>query len=188
RSAGGIRIVDPDREHVPRSRVATCDGRRLDQRACLGDSKQVDERVFEVEDRGVLVLVDDLQTEDVLVERPRAAQVLDEQRDRTEALQRVSHSCLLFWLFRRDCPGLEKSSVTSGPGRRVPGMNLLAMTQHQGVRWEEIGFAVGAIGGVMIALGSTLPMSRRSGNLLGGLALATGFVLAIIGVHYGQLS
>ena len=66
-------------------------------------------------------------------------------------------------------------------------MNLLAMTRHQGVRWEEIGFAVGAIGGVMIALGSTLPMSRRSGSLLGGLALAAGFVLAIIGVHFGHL-
>jgi hypothetical protein len=66
-------------------------------------------------------------------------------------------------------------------------MNLLAMTQHQGVRWEEVGFLLGAIGGVLIALGSTLPMSRRSGSLLGGLALAAGFVLAIIGVHFGKL-
>jgi len=66
-------------------------------------------------------------------------------------------------------------------------MNLLAMTQHQGVRWEEVGFLLGAIGGVLIALGSMLPMSRRSGSLLGGLALAAGFVLAIIGVHFGKL-
>jgi len=66
-------------------------------------------------------------------------------------------------------------------------MNLLAMTQHQGVRWEEVGFLLGAIGGVLIALGSMLPMSRRSGSLVGGLALAAGFVLAIIGVHFGKL-
>jgi hypothetical protein len=67
-------------------------------------------------------------------------------------------------------------------------MNLLAMTQHQGVRWEEAGFALGAIGGVLLALGSMLPMSRRAGTMLGGLALAAGFVLAIIGVHYGKLA
>ena len=67
-------------------------------------------------------------------------------------------------------------------------MNLLAMTPHQGVRWEEVGFALGAIGGVLLALGSVLPMSRRSGTMLGGLALAAGFVLAIIGVHFGKLA
>jgi hypothetical protein len=67
-------------------------------------------------------------------------------------------------------------------------MTLLAMTPHQGVRWEEIGFLLGAIGGVLLALGSMLPMSRRSGSMLGGLALAVGFVLAIVGVHFGHLS
>jgi hypothetical protein len=66
-------------------------------------------------------------------------------------------------------------------------MNLLAITRHQGIRWEEIGFALGAIGGGLIALGNLIPLARRSGSLLGGVALAAGFVLAIIGVHYGHL-
>jgi hypothetical protein len=78
--------------------------------------------------------------------------------------------------------------VTSDLGRTVPGMNLLAMTQHQGVRWEEVGFALGAIGGVLIAFGNMMPLGRRSASMLGGLALAAGFVLAIIGVHFGQLA
>lgn len=77
--------------------------------------------------------------------------------------------------------------ATSGPERRVQGMNLLAMTQHQGVRWEEVGFLLGAIGGVLLALGSMMPLARRTGSMLGGLALAAGFVLAIVGVHFGHL-
>jgi hypothetical protein len=77
--------------------------------------------------------------------------------------------------------------VPSGPERTVPGMNLLAMTRHQGVRWEEVGFLLGAIGGVLLALGSMMPLARRTGNMLGGLALAAGFVLAIVGVHFGHL-
>ena len=67
-------------------------------------------------------------------------------------------------------------------------MNLIAMTVHQAVRFEEVGFAVGAIGGVLVAFGSMMPLGRRSGNALGGLALAAGFVLAIVGVHWGGLS
>ena len=75
----------------------------------------------------------------------------------------------------------------SGPGSRVPGMTLLAMTKHAGVRWEEVGFLLGAVGGLLIGFGNVMPLARRSGSLLGGLALAAGFVLAIIGVHYGGL-
>jgi NO-binding membrane sensor protein with MHYT domain len=67
-------------------------------------------------------------------------------------------------------------------------MSLIAMTQHTGVRWEEIGFALGAAGGALIALGNLMPFARRSGSLLGGIAIAAGFVLAIIGVHYGGLA
>ena len=67
-------------------------------------------------------------------------------------------------------------------------MNLLAMTQHQGVRWEEVGFLLGAAGGALFALGSVLPLARRTGSLVGGLLIAAGFVLAIVGVHYGGLA
>jgi hypothetical protein len=67
-------------------------------------------------------------------------------------------------------------------------MNLLAMSQHQGVRWEEVGFLLGAAGGALLALGSVMPLARRTGTMLGGLLIAAGFVLAIVGVHYGQLA
>ncbi len=77
--------------------------------------------------------------------------------------------------------------MTSDRGRTVRGMNLLAMTKHMGVRYEEIGFLVAGAGGVLMAFGSMLPLGRRSGNLLGGVLLAVGMLLAIIGVHYGML-
>ena len=66
-------------------------------------------------------------------------------------------------------------------------MNLLGMTKHAGLRWEEVGFALGAIGGFLLAFGNMMPLGRRSGSVLGGIALAAGFVLAIIGVHFGKL-
>ena len=66
-------------------------------------------------------------------------------------------------------------------------MNLLAMTRHMGIRYEELGFALGAVGGAVIAFGSVLPLGRRSSSMLGGIAIAAGFVLAIVGVHYGRL-
>jgi hypothetical protein len=82
--------------------------------------------------------------------------------------------------------------VTSAPvpsdrGRTVPLMNLLAMTKHMGVRYEELGFLLAGAGGVMIAFGNMVPLGRRSGSMLGGLLLAVGMVLAIVGVHYGRL-
>ena len=78
--------------------------------------------------------------------------------------------------------------MTSGVRSTVQRMNLLAMTKHMGLRYEELGFALGAVGGFLIAFGNVLPLGRRSSSMLGGIALAAGFVLAIIGVHYGQLS
>jgi hypothetical protein len=77
--------------------------------------------------------------------------------------------------------------VTSDAGRKVPDMNLIAMTKHMGVRYEEIGFLLAGAGGVLIAFGNMMPLGRRSGSMLGGLLLAVGMVLAIVGVHYGHL-
>jgi hypothetical protein len=77
--------------------------------------------------------------------------------------------------------------VTSDVRRTVPGMNLLAMTRHTGVRYEELGFLLAGAGGVLIAFGNLMPLGRRSGSMLGGILLAVGMALAIIGVHYGML-
>ena len=64
-------------------------------------------------------------------------------------------------------------------------MNLLAMTRHMGIRYEEIGFLVAGAGGVLIAFGNMMPLGRRSGTMLGGILLAVGMLLAIVGAHYG---
>jgi hypothetical protein len=66
-------------------------------------------------------------------------------------------------------------------------MNLLAMTKHMGIRYEELGFLVAGVGGVIMAFGNMMPLGRRSGSMLGGILLAVGMVLAIIGVHYGRI-
>jgi hypothetical protein len=66
-------------------------------------------------------------------------------------------------------------------------MNLLAITKHMGIRYEELGFLLGAVGGLLLAFGNMMPLGKRAGGMLGGLALALGFVLAIVGVHYGHL-
>jgi hypothetical protein len=64
-------------------------------------------------------------------------------------------------------------------------MNVLAMTRHMGIRYEEIGFLVAGAGGVLIAFGNMMPLGRRSGSMLGGILLAVGMLLAIVGAHYG---
>jgi hypothetical protein len=61
------------------------------------------------------------------------------------------------------------------------------MTKHMGIRYEEIGFLLAGAGGVSIAFGNMMPLGRRSGTMLGGILLAVGMVLAIVGVHYGRL-
>jgi hypothetical protein len=66
-------------------------------------------------------------------------------------------------------------------------MNLLAMTKHMGVRYEELGFLLAGAGGALFALGNMMPLGRRSSSMLGGILLAVGMALAIIGVHYGRL-
>jgi hypothetical protein len=75
--------------------------------------------------------------------------------------------------------------VTSDGRSTVPVMNVLAMTRHMGIRYEEIGFLVAGAGGVLIAFGNMMPLGRRSGSMLGGILLAVGMLLAIVGAHYG---
>jgi hypothetical protein len=78
-------------------------------------------------------------------------------------------------------------TVTSDAGRTVRGMNTLAITKHMGFRYEELGFLIAALGGLLIAFGNAMPLGRRSGSMLGGLALAAGMLLAVAGIHYGHL-
>jgi hypothetical protein len=66
-------------------------------------------------------------------------------------------------------------------------MPLLALTHHNGIRLAEVGFALGAIAGGVLALGSLAPAGRRAGNLLAGVALAVGSVLLIVAVHWGHV-
>jgi hypothetical protein len=75
--------------------------------------------------------------------------------------------------------------VTSDATRTVRRMNILAMTKHMGLRYQEIGFLVAGIGGVLLAFGNAVPFGKRGGGVLGGLAIAIGMVLAVIGIHYG---
>ena len=65
-------------------------------------------------------------------------------------------------------------------------MTLLALTKHGGIRLAEVGFALTAIAGALLALGALAPAGRRTGTLLGGGALAAGSVLLVIAAHWGH--
>jgi hypothetical protein len=70
------------------------------------------------------------------------------------------------------------------------GMTLLAFTitmkAHTGLRLAELGFLVGAFGGVLVMLGG-LPSDRRGGmTTYGGLALTIGFVLLLVATRWGH--
>ena len=65
-------------------------------------------------------------------------------------------------------------------------MNVLAITQHNGIRLAEVGFALAAVAGGLLVLGGLTPFGRRAGNLLGGLCLAGAGVLLVIAAHWGH--
>jgi hypothetical protein len=65
-------------------------------------------------------------------------------------------------------------------------MNVLAITQRNGIRIAEVGFALVAVAGGLLVLGGLAPSGRRVGALLGGLALAAGGVVLIIATHWGH--
>jgi hypothetical protein len=63
---------------------------------------------------------------------------------------------------------------------------LLAISQHNGVRAGEVGFALLAISGVAFAIGAVSSWGRRNGNLVGGILLALGAVVIIFATHWGH--
>jgi hypothetical protein len=65
-------------------------------------------------------------------------------------------------------------------------MNLLAITQHNGIRIAEVGFALAAIAGGLLVIGGLAPVGRRAASLLAGLALAAAGVLLVIAAHWGH--
>ena len=67
-------------------------------------------------------------------------------------------------------------------------MLTLALTikAHTGIRLAEVGEAVGAIGGLALLVGGLTPFGRRAGEIVGGLALAIGFVCLVIATRWGH--
>jgi hypothetical protein len=64
---------------------------------------------------------------------------------------------------------------------------LLFITQHNGVRLEEVAGALTAIAGGVVAVSAMAPGGRRGGQVLAGLCLAAAGVLAVVGLHWGHL-
>ncbi len=67
-------------------------------------------------------------------------------------------------------------------------MLTLAVTikAHTGIRLAEVGEALGAIGGLALLVGALTPFGRRAGAVLGGLAVAAGFVCLIVATRWGH--
>ena len=67
-------------------------------------------------------------------------------------------------------------------------MTLLTIVikAHSGIRLAEVGEALGAIGGIALVVGGLTPFGRRAGAVVGGLALAAGFVCLIIATRWGH--
>ncbi|MGH2872293.1 MAG: hypothetical protein ACRDL5_07495 [Solirubrobacteraceae bacterium] len=64
-------------------------------------------------------------------------------------------------------------------------MTIFAFTRHTGVRIAEIGFALVAIAGALLAIA---PLTRigRPGRVAGGVSLAAGAVIIIVAIRWGS--
>jgi hypothetical protein len=67
-------------------------------------------------------------------------------------------------------------------------MNLLALSHHSGVRLAEVGFVLGALAGLALAIGAMTPLARQASRVLAGLGLAVAFLLLIIAAHWGHFN
>ena len=63
---------------------------------------------------------------------------------------------------------------------------LLAITAHNALRLREVSAALVAIAGAVMVLGTMMPMGRRGGQWLAGLALAVAGVLAVVALHWAR--
>ena len=63
---------------------------------------------------------------------------------------------------------------------------LLFITVHNALRLKEVAAALVAIAGALLFVGATMPMGRRGGQWLAGLALAIAGVLAVVALHWGK--
>jgi hypothetical protein len=79
--------------------------------------------------------------------------------------------------------------AASGPARIVSAMHtmLSTYTLHTTMRLKEVAAALVAVGGAFLVLGAMMPMGRRGGQVLAGLALAAGGVVGVIALHWGTL-
>jgi hypothetical protein len=64
-------------------------------------------------------------------------------------------------------------------------MNLLAITNHNGIRIAEVGFLLDAVAGVLFVLGAS-GSGKKFWNTLAGLSLLAGSVLLIVASHWGH--
>jgi hypothetical protein len=71
------------------------------------------------------------------------------------------------------------------PLRERHEMTIFAFTRHTGVRVAEIGFALIAIAGAVLALA---PLTRfgRTGATAGGVVLAAGAVIVVVAIRWGS--